>query len=341
MCRIRQLRDARVAKLVDARDLKSLGGNPMPVRLRPRAPDASSFVFADSYLVATIRVIAERCPACVHRDHVAGYARFWRRRTRGLATQRRVQPGDRIDGDDADESGSRPVRRAASFCTWTASVAGMALTVDLNAESSGAMRVAPRLRGSLVVQSPWPAPALRSPARWPSLLARPMPGRLRRPPRAWRCATPRRRRPRPACPGVRSLSGAGSKARRARRRALGLVARLRSGGFGVELSRPPDARRPTGLSPVRTVRPIPVQLSRRGRASSGVGTAWYCSRGISRTRPTASSAIEAAAASGMNRVQRDLLRCVAATRQGAELAIASRAAARIRASVELEGSSRD
>ena len=33
-----QRHNARVAEQVDARDLKSLGGNPVPVRLRPRAP---------------------------------------------------------------------------------------------------------------------------------------------------------------------------------------------------------------------------------------------------------------------------------------------------------------
>src|SRR6266853_2804823 len=39
----RSLPGARVAKLVDARDLKFLGGNPMPVRVRPRAVQGEPF----------------------------------------------------------------------------------------------------------------------------------------------------------------------------------------------------------------------------------------------------------------------------------------------------------
>ncbi len=44
---------ARVAKLVDARDLKSLGRNTVPVQLRPRAPSLN-IIKTISYLIYPI-----------------------------------------------------------------------------------------------------------------------------------------------------------------------------------------------------------------------------------------------------------------------------------------------
>ena len=69
-------RGARMAKSVDARDLKSLGGNPIPVRFRVRAPYLTASYVRDTPIIGQTRVQCS-CRA-VRRAHSPSFAAyFW------------------------------------------------------------------------------------------------------------------------------------------------------------------------------------------------------------------------------------------------------------------------